>query len=374
MIDQRGEVRVRERPGARRLASAVGRILPCKDGGSPARARSSGRRARPRPLLAATLAPVLAACGGPASTLTPGGPGAAGIATLWWLLLGVAVAIYGLVLAVLVWAVARRRGPERPDTSEVWPRRGVIAGGVLLPLLVLPVLLLASVRTQLALGRDAPAALTVEITGHQWWWELRYLVPGSEDPVVTANELHLPVGRRVQVRLASVDVIHSLWVPALQGKLDLIPGQTNVTWLEADEPGVFHGPCAEYCGVQHAGMVLTVIARPPAEFETWLENQRRPALPPADPHRQHGQAVFLRHCAACHAVRGTTATAGRVGPDLTHVAGRRTLAAGRLQNVKGHLAGWIADPQALKPGNRMPRVLLPARDFHAVVDYLASLR
>lgn len=191
---------------------------------------------------------------------------------------------------------------------------------------------------------------------------------------MTANELHVPVGRTVEIRLFSIDVIHSFWIPSLQGKLDAIPGKTNVTWIRAERAGTFHGHCAEYCGMQHALMRLMVVAQPDDEFGRWLSDQARPAVPPSDARAQRGAEVFLHHCARCHAIRGTPAFFGRGGPDLTHVTSRRTLAAGTLPNVKGNLAGWIADPQTLKPGNLMPRVSLSAGDFHAVLEYVGGLR
>jgi cytochrome c oxidase subunit 2 len=212
------------------------------------------------------------------------------------------------------------------------------------------------------------------VTAQQFWWELRYRGTEGLETVITANELHVPVGRTVEVRLHSIDVIHSFWVPALQGKLDAIPGKTNVTWIRAERPGTFPGQCAEYCGMQHALMRLLVVAQPDAEFTRWLEGQARPAAAPSDERTQRGAGLFLLHCARCHAIRGTPASFGLGGPDLTHVASRRTLAAGTLANVKGNLAGWIADPQTLKPGNRMPRIPLAAEDFHAVLEYVGSLR
>jgi cytochrome c oxidase subunit 2 len=314
------------------------------------------------------LSGLLGGCG-PAGALAPHGPGAAHIAGLTWLLIAVAAAIYLLVLAALAVAI-RRRGPV--TRRDGWARAGVVAGGIVLPLLVLPWLLIPSVRVLAALTHPEPAALEVEVVGQQFWWELHYRDPRGGEPVTTANELHLPRGRRVALRLRSVDVIHSFWVPALQGKLDLVPGKTNVTWVQADRVGTFAGHCAEYCGIQHALMRLLVVVQPPEEFDAWLAAQRAPARPPADSAR--AQELFVLHCSQCHVVRGTTAFFGHVGPDLTHLMSRRTLAAGTLRNVKGNLAGWIADPQTHKPGNRMPRIALPPADFLALVDYLASLR
>jgi cytochrome c oxidase subunit 2 len=185
----------------------------------------------------------------------------------------------------------------------------------------------------------------------------------------------VPVGRRVRVTLYSNDVIHSFWVPPLQGKIDAIPGLTTVTFLQADRPGTYRGQCAEYCGLMHAHMAVLVIAQPPDEFAAWLEDQRRPAQPPLDEQARRGQRLFVdRGCAACHRIRGTLASFGFAGPDLTHLLSRRTLAAGVLPNGQGARAGWVANPQALKPGNHMPVTPLAADELHAVLRYLDGLR
>ena len=323
----------------------------------------------PEPWLVPTVLIVLTGCRGSASTLAPAGPGAQSIAHLAWFLIAVSGVVYLLVLAALGLAIRR----QRPARREGWAVAAVVAGGIALPLLVLPALIFPSVRSLAALTREETAHHAVEIVGHQFWWELRYRHHDGTE-VVSANELHLPQGRRVEVRLRAVDVIHSFWVPSLQGKLDLVPGKTNVTWVQADRLGAFHGQCAEYCGIQHALMRLLVVVEPPAEFDAWLQAERAPARPLGDEAAQRAQRVFLVHCAHCHAIRGTSAFFGHQGPDLTHLMSRRTLAAGTLANVKGNLAGWIADPQTHKPGNRMPRVAFPPDDFHAVLDYLTSLQ
>ncbi|HUG38359.1 MAG TPA: cytochrome c oxidase subunit II, partial [Candidatus Limnocylindrales bacterium] len=212
-----------------------------------------------------------------------------------------------------------------------------------------------------------------DVRGQQWWWEFEY--DGGTHAMRTANELHVPTGRRVVLRLRAHDVIHSLWVPALQGKLDVIPGKTNVTWLQADHPGVYRGQCAEYCGIQHAQMAFLVVAQPPEEFDAWLRAQRQPAVPPADDEARRGERLFVdRGCASCHTIRGSLAFFGRFGPDLTHVASRRTLAAGVLDNSRDALARWVANPQGLKPGARMPHVPLAAADFQAILHYVSALR
>jgi cytochrome c oxidase subunit 2 len=236
-------------------------------------------------------------------------------------------------------------------------------------------LLFASVVTGRAIGSlRSPDALAIQITGYQWWWSVEYL---NDDPslrVTSANELHLPVGRPIAITLKSSDVIHSFWVPTLHGKTDLVPGRDNTTWLRVDRPGIFRGQCAEFCGVQHAHMALTVIAEPSGDFEEWLAAQRRPAAPPSTPEQSRGLEVVERGpCALCHTIQGTSAGA-RTAPDLTHFATRSTIAAGTAPNTRGYLGGWIADPQHLKPGNRMPATALSSADLQAVIAYLETLR
>ena len=217
-------------------------------------------------------------------------------------------------------------------------------------------------------------ALVVEVTGYQWWWKLRYLDPDPTKIVTTANELHVPVGRPVVLRLRAGDVIHSFWVPSLHGKRDLIPGQVNTLTLRADKPGVYRGQCAEFCGHAHAKMGLLVIAESPEEFGRWRDAQLRPAEPPRTAQQKHGRRVFeTTSCALCHAVEGTEAGA-TMGPDLTHLMSRLTLAAGALPNTRGHLAGWITNAQSLKPGARMPNITLPPDDLQAVVAFLETLK
>jgi cytochrome c oxidase subunit 2 len=321
----------------------------------------------------------LLACSGPQSALLARGPAAARIAGLWWLLLGVATVVYLAVLAVLAGVVVRRRRnqEERATTVAVTenPRnRWLLGGSAVLSALVLAAAFTVMLRTHHALDPEARADLTVRVVGHRWWWEFRYQGQRPSDEIVTANELHIPTGRRVRLELTSVDVIHSWWVPNLQGKVDLVPGKTSITWLQADEPGVSRGQCAEYCGLQHARMSLLVVAEPPAEFGRWLALQRQPAAEPADDVSRRGRTIFQSSgCGYCHAVRGTP-TLGLLAPDLTHLASRRTIAAATLANVRGNLAGWVADPQGLKPGNMMPRVPLGSADLLAVVAYLETLR
>jgi cytochrome c oxidase subunit II len=236
-------------------------------------------------------------------------------------------------------------------------------------------LLFASVLTGRAIGSmPTPNPLQVRITGYQWWWSIEYQNSDPSLQVTTANELHLPVGRPVVITLQATDVIHSFWVPNLHGKTDLIPGRDTTVMLRADAPGVFRGQCAEYCGAQHAHMALTVVAEPSEQFEAWLSAQRKPAPDPGNAQTERGRNVVEQGpCAMCHTIRGTNAGA-RTAPDLTHFATRSTIAAGTAPNTRGYLAGWIADPQHLKPGSRMPPTGLSADDLQAVVAYLETLQ
>jgi cytochrome c oxidase subunit II len=311
------------------------------------------------------------------SALHPAGPGAERIAELWWLMLATASAVFLLVLAVLVRAITHKgnRAEPRAVTDDRLPTRWVLAGGVVLPAVILVPLLIFTLHTLAGLTPPkSGAAPEVVITGRQWWWDVQYAADDPQDRLRTANELHIPVGRPIRIRLRSDDVIHSFWVPSLQGKMDLVPGQINTTWIQADTAAVYRGECAEYCGLQHTRMQFRVIALPEAEFAAWLAEQRKPAGPVSDSVGRAGQAVFLRSgCAFCHTIRGTAARATS-GPDLTHFASRSTIAAGTLPNTRGHLAGWIGNPQAIKPGNLMPRIPLRPAELHALLAYLGSLR
>jgi len=240
---------------------------------------------------------------------------------------------------------------------------------------------LAASRGLTALARDDAARradgvppIEIELVGHQWWWEATYAAESPDRRLTTANELYVPVGRPVVLRMTSRDVIHSFWVPNVTGKRDLIPGHVSTLWFQADTAGVYRGQCAEFCGHQHAKMGLLLIAVEPERFAAWYESHLRPAAPPGDSLRRRGQEVFLGGpCVVCHRIGGTPA-GGRVGPDLTHVGSRRTLAAASLPNTRGHLAGWILDPQRIKPGVRMPPNQLAPADLHALLAYLEGLR
>lgn len=326
---------------------------------------------------------LLAGCAGPHHALDPAGPPARHIAGLWWVLFWVALAVLlGVVTALLVavvrGATARAHSPREPGVVVTMTERGTVAAvtaAVGLTALIVLSLLTASVLVGRTLaGLRAPDALSVEVVGHRWWWEIRYPGSSPSEQVTTANELHVPVGRPVKVRTISHDVIHSLWVPSLHGKRDLVPGHPGEIVLQADRPGVFNGQCAEYCGLEHALMRLLVIAEPADRFDTWLTAQRETPPPPADAETRRGHDVFLaQQCPLCHTIQGTPA-GGRVGPDLTHVGSRQTIAAGVLPNAPEHLAMWMLDPQSVKPGTLMPASAIMGDDMASLVLYLGSLR
>jgi cytochrome c oxidase subunit 2 len=306
------------------------------------------------------------------STLQPAGPLAARLASLGWTMTAMGSLVFVIVMFLMLVPIMRRRGAPRVDgpPAEVNERAWVVYGGTAIPALILAVLFALTLTTYRASEQTAAAPLTIEVIGHQWWWEVRY--PRSQ--VVTANEIHVPVGRPVKIVLTSNDVIHSFWIPNLNGKTDAIPGTTNIAWLVADAPGTWRGTCAEYCGVQHAHMALSVVAQPDGDLARWLDNERAVSVPPQDSSVLKGAQAFLgSQCVYCHTVRGTLAE-GRVGPDLTHVGSRLTLAAGTLPNTRGNLAGWIENPDRVKPGTKMPAVPLDAGQLESIVAYLETLK
>jgi len=292
--------------------------------------------------------------------------------------LGIVSVVVMVVIVVLVLGAIVKRPAASPHSRELtvtrdegglsWIYVGVgISTVVLLACAVWTMFTVAAV----AMPRNA-ADLTLRVSAAQWWWGVRYQ---NKDPARifdVANEIHIPVGQPVRVELSSSDVIHSFWFPQLAGKMDVVPGQTNVMWLQADRPGVYRGQCGEYCGAQHAHMAMYVVADAPADYRAWSERQLRPAdAVPAGP-LQQGARTFVAYCGACHTVRGTEA-GGILGPDLTHLKSRRTIAAGLLPNTPGNLAAWIANAQALKPGTRMPAMALSGPDLSSVVAYLDTL-
>lgn len=303
------------------------------------------------------------------SVLHPAGADAELIGQFAWVLFGAGALIFIAVLVLLALSLRRHDRPLRP---VLW----IAGGGVALPVLLLTALLGWSTwRSAQLVPQGSGKAMTISVTGKMWWWEVHYRDPASGREIATANEIRIPVGRTVYLGLNAADVIHSLWVPALAGKRDMIPGRVTGLTLRADKPGVYRGQCAEYCGTQHANMALHVVALAPAEFDAWLAHQARPASVPAAELPSRGRAVFLeQRCQACHTIRGV-AESSRLGPDLTHVGSRLQIGAGLLRNHRGALAGWIADPQALKPGVFMPAASgLDGESLRALAAYLEHLQ
>jgi cytochrome c oxidase subunit II len=302
------------------------------------------------------------------------------IANLFWWMMGGAWLGLALVVGVLflAWRRAGRRGMgkdtggDKPGERAAW--WVVIGAGVITPIVLLTVLFVVSdvfvIRTTDPPARAARGGLTVEVVGHQWWWEIRYPASGA----VTANELHIPVRTPVRVEARTADVIHSFWVPELNRKIDTVPGRTNTVVLEADRPGVYRGECSEFCGLQHANMGVLVYAQPPAAFRTWLAGQAKPEATPGNARALVGRALFLSGaCASCHTIRGTSAT-GTVGPDMTHFGSRTTIAALAAPNNPSTAADWIDRSQSIKPGNQMPDFDYPPDQVHAIVAYLEGLK
>jgi cytochrome c oxidase subunit 2 len=303
------------------------------------------------------------------SVLAPASYSAGAISDLTIAMVVGAVLLFLLVMVLLV------RG-ARAGPSPVNPLLWLVGGGLVLPGVVLTLLLAQGVRIGAAHSHESDMkGLEVQVIARRWWWELRYRHSDGEGSVALANELHLPLDRAAVLTFASGDVIHSFWVPALAGKVDVVPGVRTRLLVHATEPGRFRGQCAEYCGTQHANMGLEVVVETPEQFHTWLLNQARPAVQSADALVLRGQQIFLQSgCPACHSIRGTSA-GGVLGPDLTHVASRRRLASATLDNNWGSLIAWVHDAQHLKPGNLMPSMPISnAEDARALVAWLGSLQ
>jgi cytochrome c oxidase subunit 2 len=319
--------------------------------------------------------------------LHPGGVQAAHILELWHGTLALCLIVFILVVGaclLALWRAPKGGAQAAPDLAGLDPAPGardarlmrVVVWSGALAAAGLLVLLLGTIQAARALAQLPVAdALHIELTGHDWWWEAHYRDPRTGQQFATANELHLPVGRAAIVTMRTTDVIHSLWIPNLHGKLDLIPGRTTEIRLRADRPGAYRGQCAEFCGLQHTMMALQVEAEAPASYAAWATHQQADA--PASTGNtlaQRGSTVFLqRKCAACHAIAGTAATA-TIGPDLTHLASRRTIAAGMLPNTRGYLAGWIVDAPSIKPGVGMPAINMPPDELQALLAYLETLK
>ena len=334
-------------------------------------ARPVSVRVQPRktaPWSQACAVPALAAlacagCAGPQSSLDPAGDEAGRVAELFWMMCAGGAAILALVVAVALYATYGKRAPH----GERFAYGFVVGAGILLPTLLLSGLLVHGLSLMVRTRAPADPGLRIAVSGEEFWFRVTYERPGRA-PVEGANEIRLPLGRRVELALTSPDVIHSFWLPALAGKMDMIPGRTNRLVVEATRPGTYRGACAEFCGSAHALMGFTAMAMEPAEHEAWLDAQAAPAA-------RLGAGAFLRNgCGACHAVRGTEAVS-QVGPDLTHLAARPTIGAGLMPNTPENLKRFVAEVDRLKPGARMPGFrMLPADELEAIVAYLGTLR
>lgn len=326
------------------------------------------------------------------------GPHAAAIEHLFWVYGTILAVVVVIVIAAVSIAVWRRRtrsqtleppavdadelGATNPlrevrtlDRREEARRRRTVLVSTGLTIVGLIVLLSESISTTNALEAwSAKPELDIQVTGKQWWWQIRYLDASPQRVFTTANELHLPAGSTVRLQLSASDVIHSFWAPNLHGKRDLIPGQVNTLVLRADKPGRYRSQCAEFCGAAHALMAMWIVVEPRAQFEAWCERQRASGHEPQTDAEREGQAVFMRRqCATCHAISGTPARSN-IGPDLTHFGSRIGLAAATFPNRRGFLAGWLVGAQALKPRAHMPNLTLEPRELHALIAYLESLK
>ncbi|MGY3622521.1 cytochrome c oxidase subunit II [Bradyrhizobium sp. USDA 10063] len=319
---------------------------------------------------AGAAACVLAACDGVQSSLAPQGPEAERV-----LLLFSVLAIGGGIILLAVIALVTMALFASGARAWLATEKLIIGGGIVFPIATLTAVLGYSLVATRAASNPAVIGepLRISVIGEQWWWRVIYADAGRR--VESANELRIPVGRPVEIELSSADVIHSLWVPKLAGKLDMIPGRKTVLNLAATTPGVSRGQCAEYCGGAHAFMSFYVVALPKAEFESWLDRQAAPARAPVDADQRAGQLLLLSHgCGSCHTIRGTSAV-GTIGPDLTHVGSRMSLAAGALSNDAAAIARWITDNQHVKPQNRMPPFgIFTEKELTWLSSYLAELK
>jgi len=318
------------------------------------------------------------------NALNSAGPQADNIAGLWWLMFVVCSIVFVLVMIALLLAIKKRTREQQFDSTPILEpqpeqerrRRNVVVTCVVITAIVLFVFLIASFSAGRSMSAQTASktGLTIDVTGFQWWWEIRYQDVDASNIFTTANEIHIPVGVPVTLNLRANDVIHSFWVPNLAGKKDLIPGKANTLWIQANKPGVYRGQCAEYCGLQHAHMAFWVVAESQEQFNAWRQNQTQTSVTPTTDSQKRGQQVFLSStCVMCHTINGTPA-ASNVGPNLTHIASRNTIGAATLSNTRDHLYQWVKDSQSVKPGNRMPQHNLAEADFQALLDYLQSLK
>jgi len=333
--------------------------------------------------------PLLVGCRSVQSTLNAHGPAAQRIATLSWAMTILFLVITAIMWALFAWAFYRRRGsltehePIAATGGEGW----IAVGGIAIPLIVLTVLFICGLgllrafpihgmhggMSQMQMAESMKPEIL--IIGHQWWWEIHYLSDEPTQEFITANELHLPTGRPVNIEVESFDVMHSFWIPALHGKVDLIPGQPNYIRIESSQPGQYAGQCAEFCGAEHARMRILAVVQDPGAYDAWRSAQLKPAAEPTDPTALAGEQIFLSGpCAMCHTVRGTVA-GGTVAPDLTHIASRQMIASDSYQNNDAYLEAWVTHAQSLKPEAQMPNITqFSGEQLNELVAYLRQLQ
>jgi cytochrome c oxidase subunit 2 len=321
------------------------------------------------------IALVLTACGNDSSpsAINPQGDEAKRIAGVWWLMFGLAIAVYVVVAGFVIVSGlrGRRRGARDAAGDEpLHDSKFIWVGGIIVPVMILVLLAVVTVHTGAALRNPKAGELRVDVAGERWWWRVSYHDPSFE----TANEIHLPVGRPVAIRLTSDNVVHSFWVPQLASKVDTIPGQPNVLRFRPEKIGVYRGLCAEFCGIQHARMQFLVIVQSPEDFGRWQARRENPAAEPTSEAAARGRMVFEKEaCAGCHTIDGTSAQ-GTLGPNLTDLGTRSTIASATLDNTTHNLTEWIENPRKWKPGVIMPPAVISHDDVRAIVAYLESLK
>jgi len=303
------------------------------------------------------------------SMLNTKGSEATTIAGLWWLMFGLGAAVYAVVGGLIIWAILRGRrggGGEGKVSDDAW----IVWGGIAVPVVILGVLAVTTVQATAQLRKPEANAVRVQVVGKRWWWDVTY----ADARFTTANEIHLPAGRPVEIGLDSDNVIHSFWVPQLAGKVDLIPGQHNVLRFTPETPGTYEGRCAEFCGIEHARMGFVVVVQAPVDFDRWVARHQSAPTPPDAETAAQGEQTFMRmSCAGCHTVEGTQA-AGKVGPNLTDFGGRGAIGANTISNTPSNLARWITNAQSVKPGSLMPPIPLSDTERNNVVSYLEGLK
>ena len=314
------------------------------------------------------------------SAFDPASPQARAVAHLWWWMFAIGGLVWLGVVVTMFASLRTSRGERGADglshsPPALRPRiEGTVKGALFITVLILLGFLAFDFSVGRALAARPSDALTIELTGHQWWWEAQYADPDPSKRIVTANEMHVPIGRAVQFRLRSSDVIHSFWAPSLNGKRDLIPGYLSTLWFVADTPGVYRGQCAEFCGLQHAKMAFNIVAESKEKFDQWLGAASASPPPPSDSTAAYGERVFMSAgCAVCHSIGGTEAKA-TIGPNLTHFKSRLTIAAGTLANTSENVGRWVMNPQLVKPGTQMPPSPLSTVQLNALLAYLETLK